>query len=142
VRIPWLLTVLGVSVLLNIALAAMWFLSMIDRGHWASDVDSTFRYLRAERAQLVSMRAHFCPGNATPDRAALLLWESSTRPPEDMSEPYDKDGLLWLRDAGVKLDSGGRLMGICPYMTWQSLERPNSADLDSAGEACPLEPLC
>lgn len=133
---------LGVSLLVNVAFAANWLITAIDHGHWRADVGSSFRYLAAERAQLQTMRAHFCPHDPTPDRAALLAWEASTRPGDRLGEPFDKDGLLHLRDLEVRIDANGRLAGVCLYQTWQVLDEPNPADLNRASEACPPEPLC
>jgi len=140
VRVRWLPVLLTISLLANIGLAAGWLTTVVDRGHAESDVRSTFRYLEAERAQVQAMRAEFCADNPRPERAALLAWEASTRG-DRWGEPYDRDGLLWLRDVGVKLDAGGRLEGVCPSMTWQMLDHPNPRELDEPG-ACPLEPLC
>lgn len=133
---------LGLSLLLNLALAAHWLITAFDHGHWRADVESTFRHLTAERVQLQAMRGHFCPDTPAPDRASLLAWEAATRPADRQSDPFEKEGLLQLRDLAVRIGPDDRLAGVCLYQTWQILNEPSGADLDRAGEACPLEPLC
>lgn len=88
------------------------------------------------------MRARFCEGTPNPTRQDLLAWEIASRPSERLTEPYEKEGLLWLRDVGMKLDNQERLVGVCPYMTWQTLDNPSYNALNDAGASCPLEPLC
>lgn len=141
-RISWTVIALGVSLALNVGLVGLIGYQTLDSAHLESDQASTWRYITAERVQLQAMRSQFCGNSNSPTRQELLAWESESRSAERFSEPYDKDGLLWLRDIAVKLDDGSRLVGVCPYMTWQALDSPSSDALDSAGASCPLEPLC
>lgn len=141
-RIRWTLVALVLSLVLNAGLVGLIGYQTIDSAHLQSDQASTWRYLTAERLQLQAMRAQFCGRAPNPTRQDLLSWESQSRPAERLSEPSDKDGLLWLRDVGVRLDDDERLVGVCPYMTWQALDSPGSDALDNAGASCPLEPLC
>lgn len=140
-RIRWLHVVLIVSLLANVGLAIGWGAQVLSEAVLVSDTGSTFRYLRAERDSLQAMRAHFCPANPSPDRAALLSWEASQEGGMP-STPFDKDGVLWLSDLGVKLDESGRLEGVCLSQAWGMLEDPDTSMQDRAGEFCPLEPLC
>lgn len=141
-RIRWTVIALVLSLALNVGLVGLIGYQTIDSAHLQSDQASTWRYITAERLQLQAMRGQFCGNSSSPTRQELLAWESESRPAERLGEPYDKDGLLWLRDVGVKLDDGDRLVGVCPYMTWQALDNPSSDALDNAGASCPLEPLC
>jgi hypothetical protein len=141
-RVRWTLVALVLSLALNAGLIALFGYQTLDSAHLQSDQASTWRYLTAERVQLREMRAEFCRNTPNPTRAELLSWESMSRPAERLSEPHDKDGLLWLRDIGVKLDANERLVGVCPAMTWQALDGPELDVWDNAGENCPLEPLC
>lgn len=137
----WLHVALIASLLANVGLAIGWGVQVLSEAVLVSDTGSTFRYLGAERESLQAMRAHFCPSNPNPDRAALLSWEASQEGGMP-SEPFEEDGLLWLSDLGVKLDEGGRLQGVCLTHAWGMLEDPNSTAQDRAGEFCPHEPLC
>jgi hypothetical protein len=142
-HIRWLVpAVLVLSLLGNAVLGFFWLGTLLDFGHYASDQQTSWRDLDAERAQLRAMRAHFCESDPAPARSALLSWEAATRPEVRRREPYAKDGLLWLRDLGIKLDADDRLVGVCSYMTWQYLDRPRGDALDDPGENCPLERLC
>ena len=141
-RIRWLPVVLTISLVANVALALGWLEQILSEGVLASDTQSSFRLLAAERAELQSMRDHFCPHNPSPARAELLAWEASVRSAERLSEPFYKDGLLWIRAAGVKLDAEERPVGVCLPQAWGLLEDAPNRDLDRAGELCPLEPLC
>jgi hypothetical protein len=140
----WLPIALGVSVLLNVVLALGWLQQIYSEAVLATDTGSSFRRLASERAQLQAMRQHFCPHDAAPTRAALLAWEASARTSETASEPFAKDGLLWIGggDVGVKLDAHDRLAGICLSQTWQALNDVPLRAYGRAGELCPLEPLC
>jgi hypothetical protein len=141
-RIRWLPVVLTISLAANVGLALGWLGQIVSEGVLASDTQSSFRSFAAERAELQSMREHFCPHERSPTRAALLAWEASVRPAEQLSEPFDKDGLLWLRATGIKLDAEERVVGVCLPQTWGLLEDVRGHDFDRAGELCPLEPLC
>jgi hypothetical protein len=142
VRIRWLVVALILSLLANIGLAIGWGGQVLSEAVLVSDTGLTFRSLRAERESLQAMRAHFCPSNPAPDRAALLDWNKSQGASGLYSEPFDKDGLFWLSDVGVKLDEGGRLQGVCLAHAWGALEDPPLRLQDRAGQFCPLEPLC
>ena len=143
-RIRWLPVALTISLAANVGLALGWMGQILSEGVLASDTQSSFRLLAAERAELQSMREHFCPHDPSPTRAALLTWEARVRPADRLSAPFDKDGLLWLGagDTGVKFDAEQRLVGVCLAQTWGLLEDARGHDLDQAGELCPLEPLC
>jgi hypothetical protein len=143
-RVRWLPVVLTISLAANVGLALGWMGQALSEGVLASDTQSSFQLLAAERAELQSMREHFCARDPSPTRAALLAWERSVRPADQLSEPFDKDGLLWLGagGTGIKFDSEDRLVGVCLSQTWGLLEDARGADLDRAGELCPLEPLC
>lgn len=142
-RIRWLPVLLTVSVAANVGLALGWLGQVVSEGVLASDTESSFRSIASERTQLQAMRAHFCPHDPSPTRAALLQWELDTRSPDRLSDSFDKDGLLWFGVGGVglKLDAEDRLLGVCLPQTWGLLEDAPH-DLDRAGELCPLEPLC
>lgn len=141
-RIRWIVVALALSLALNVGLAGLIGYQTLDFAHLQSDQASTWRDITAERLQLRAMRDQFCSNSTGPTRQELLAWESESRPANRLGERYDKDGLLWLRDVDVKLDDGNRLVGVCPYMTWQALDSPTSDALDNAGASCPLEPLC
>jgi hypothetical protein len=76
VRVRWLPIALGVSLLANIAAFALIVLMTVDAGHYQSDQSSSWRMMGAERAELQAMRAHFCPDDPLPGRAAVLSWEA------------------------------------------------------------------
>jgi hypothetical protein len=138
-RIRWLHVALIVSLLANVGLAVGWGVQVLSEAVLVSDTGSTLRYLRAERESLQAMRTHFCRTNPAPDRADLLAWDASR---DASSNPFDKDGVLWLTDVSVKFDEDGRLQGVCLPQTWGMLEDPELSQQDRAGEFCPLEPLC
>lgn len=143
-RIRWLPVVLTISLVANVGLALGWLGQVLSEGVLASDTQSSFRSLAAERAELQSMREHFCPHDPSPTRDALLAWEASVRPSQQLSEPFDKDGLLWLGvdRTGIKFDASDRLAGVCLSRAWFALDHAPLQDEDRAGELCPLEPLC
>lgn len=128
----------AVSLAANAALAAVVLFLVVDAAHYQSDQSAAYRAMTVERAQLTGLRAHFCPGQPAPGRAEVAAWALATEP---TAEPYEKDGLLWVRDLGVRFDDAG-LEGVCLYLTWQNLDRPAGPALDAAGQFCPLEPLC
>lgn len=138
-RIRWLHVALIASLLANVGLAIGWGTQVLSEAVLASDTGSTFRYLSAERESLRAIRAHFCPSNPSPDRAEVSAWAVSR---DANSNPYDKDGLLWIDDVGVRFDESDRFEGVCLPQTWGMLEEPNPPMQDRAGGFCPLEPLC
>lgn len=141
-RIRWGPIALVASLVANASLAVLLIVQVLDAAHLEADRASTFRAFSAERSELQAMRGRFCASDPHPNRADVLSWESATRPRNEAGEPFVKNGLLWLRSAAVKFDANDRLVGVCPYVTWQTLDKPDSAALDNAGDRCPLEPLC
>ncbi|MGE0741448.1 MAG: hypothetical protein AB7O98_08910 [Hyphomonadaceae bacterium] len=139
-RLRWLPIGLGVSVLLNVGLAIGWGLQVLSEAVLYTDTGSTFERLAAERRSLTSMRAQFCPDEPAPRRDALIAWAAQQG--GYPSDPFEKDGLLWLSDVAVKLDAEGRLEGVCLVEAWGLANDPRLADEEEAGVNCPLDPLC
>lgn len=133
---------LVLSLVLNIGLVIAYGLLMLDYGISQTYQEYSWRDLARERHQLKEMRQKFCEATPNPTRDELLTWERDTRPADRLSAPFDKDGLIWLRDVAVKLDDETRLEGVCLFMTWQSVDAPGSEELDHPADSCPLEPLC
>ncbi|MEZ5958460.1 MAG: hypothetical protein R3C27_14755 [Hyphomonadaceae bacterium] len=140
----WLPVILMISLMANVGLAIAWLAQAMSDGQREADTQSSFRYMASERVQLQTMRRHFCPDTPAPTRVMLLQWEAEIRDPERLSEPFEKDGLLWfgIGGVGLKFDAEDRLLGVCLAHIWGSLQQPPLSDLDRAGERCPLEPLC
>lgn len=134
---------LAASLALNAGLGGVIVYQIIGNAVGQYYQTASWRSLTAERSQLRAMRTRFCKDTPRPARADLLSWEKASRPAGALdAEPFDKDGLLWLRDVGVKLDGGGRLEGVCLHLTWQTLDQPGMEALDRPGDMCPLEALC
>lgn len=142
-RPPYVLGVLlALSLLANVALGVLWFGAVLSEGYLSADTGSTFEAMAGERTELRTMRTHFCPSEPAPDRATLLAWERATRAPGHTTDPFEKDGLLWLDHVAVKLDANDRVVGICQPQTWGALDPPSHSAADEPSQSCPLERLC
>src|SRR5262245_32012900 len=97
-RIRWGPIALMASLVANASVAVLLIVQVLDTAHLEADQASTYRAFSAERSELLAMRRHFCALDSHPSRAAVLSWESATRPRDASAEPYAKDGLLWLRN--------------------------------------------
>lgn len=135
-------TLLGLSLWANIGLVVVLGYQSLDYGLWQSDQESSWRSMAAERRQLQDMRQKFCPADPTPSRQAVLSWEKETSGNKSNSEPFEKSGMLWLRDVGIKFDAEDRLAGVCLNSSWQLFDGPDGDRLENAGQFCPVEPLC
>ncbi len=138
-RVRWLPIAFGVSVLLNIILAAGWLQQMVSEAVLSADTGSTFGYMQAEADELRALRNRFCSGATAPAATAIEEWATANG-----DTPYLEEGYLWLSDVAVKIGDAERVTGVCLPQTWQatSESRPPQASNEGDFEHCALQPLC
>ena len=94
---------------------AWWVYSAVDVAHAYTDQQSSLRLSDEALSQALAIIKVAADPNTTRDKIVA----EATRSARDASEPFEKEGFLWIGSLGLRFSESGRLLEATPSWSYE-----------------------